>query len=281
MKKIFFACLRFCRRADCRARLRRNRATWRPIGNDAEPRNAAKAVPLPAKSGGHRAGGRHCFCSRRDVPRNSPPRPFRRGRQADCLSALRKGKSHYKWDAARIGSHWTAAGRNGLYITDWPAEYVSANNQSDAVFVDGQMVNLARWPEETNHNLSRPREGRIAYNVRTVKTDLKASGPQYAIYDTTFFDPDFNEPDGRWKNAKVWVCNGGATDTQDGDGVTGIGSGNQSGRAYYHDSRPRFRANRQSEFGLQQRLPNWNGQPLLSFRSAFCGRPALSRRILA
>ena len=123
--------------------------------------------------------------------------------------------------AALIQSRWTAAGE-GLYFTDWPGEYVSANNQSDAVFVDGRMVNLARWPEETNHDLSRPHEGRIVSNVRTVKTDLKAPGPQYDLYDTTFFDPTFDEPDGRWRNAKVWVCNGGATDTQDGDGVTGI-----------------------------------------------------------
>ena len=121
---------------------------------------------------------------------------------------------------ALIASRWTAAG-GGVYFSDWPSLYVSANNQSDAVFVDGGMVNLARWPEETHHDLSRPREGVIVANVRTVKTALKAPGPQYDIYDTTFFDPDFDEPDGRWKGAEVWVCDGGATDTQDGDGVTG------------------------------------------------------------
>ena len=120
-----------------------------------------------------------------------------------------------------ISTKWTAE-RNGLYFTDWPGEYVSANNQSDAVFLDNQMVNLARWPEEINQSLSRPHEGKIAYNTFTVKTGLKAPGPQYDLYDTTFFDPDFHEPDGRWRNAKVWVCNGGATDTQDGDGVTGV-----------------------------------------------------------
>ena len=123
--------------------------------------------------------------------------------------------------AALINSGWKSAG-DGLYFTDWPGVYASVNNQSDAVFVGGRMVNPARWPEETHHNLSRPREGRIAYNTRTVKTAFKSPGPEYDIYDTTFFDPDFNEPDGRWKGAKVWACNGGATDTQDGDGLTGL-----------------------------------------------------------
>jgi len=122
--------------------------------------------------------------------------------------------------AARIGGRWTSAG-GGLYYTAWPGAYVSANNQSDAVFADGVMLNLARWPEETNRDLSHPRQGIVADNVSTRDTGKTEPGPGYKIFDTVIHDPDFDEPDGRWKGAQVWISTGGATDTQDGDGITG------------------------------------------------------------
>ncbi len=148
-------------------------------------------------------------------------RPPRSGEAGKPISYTAEGPAAVIVNgASAISTPWKQAAPS-LYVTDWPGEYRSLNNQSDAVFVDGQMVNLARWPEESHHDLSHPRESRIAANLKSVRTELKAVGPGYDIYDTTFTDPEFNEPDGRWKGAKVWVCGGGATDTQDGDGVTG------------------------------------------------------------
>ena len=122
--------------------------------------------------------------------------------------------------AAKVVGPWTSAG-GGLYYAAWPGNYVSANNQSDAVFAEGVMLTLARWPEETRHDLSRPHTGIVADNVSTQDTGKTEPGPGYKIFDTVIHDPDFDEPDGRWKGAQVWISTGGATDTQDGDGITG------------------------------------------------------------
>lgn len=122
--------------------------------------------------------------------------------------------------ATLLAGPWTTDG-GGLYHTTWPGTYVSANNQSDTVFADGVMLNLARWPEETAHDLSHPHEAVIADNVSTKDTGKTEPGPGYKIFETVIHDPDFDEPDGRWKGAQVWISTGGATDTQDGDGITG------------------------------------------------------------
>lgn len=123
--------------------------------------------------------------------------------------------------AAPVASSWTDDG-GGMYSTAWPGAYVSAINQSDAVFADGVMLNLARWPEETNHDLSHPHVGIVAGNVSTKDTGKTEPGPGYKIFETVIRDPGFDEPDGRWKGAQVWISTGGATDSQDGDGITGM-----------------------------------------------------------
>ena len=120
---------------------------------------------------------------------------------------------------------WTAVG-NGLYSTAWLGRYLSANNQSDQVFVDGAMINLARWPQETNRNLSRPRVATIDSILSAVDTGNKAPGPGYPIYRVTFYDAEFNESDGRWTGAKIWVNSGnphtnGDSSERDGNGQSG------------------------------------------------------------
>jgi hypothetical protein len=121
---------------------------------------------------------------------------------------------------------WTQVDGN-LWYAPFPGDYVSANNQSDQVFLDGKMLNLARWPQEKNNDLSRPYQATIDSIVSSVPTGENAPGPQYPIYRTTFYDADFNEPDGRWVGAKIWVNSGNIhvssdDDERDGNGQTGV-----------------------------------------------------------
>lgn len=108
------------------------------------------------------------------------------------------------------------------WYAPWPGDYVSANNQSDQVFVDGKPVNLARWPQEKNNNLSFPAQASIDSIVSSSDTGKKTPGPQYPIFRVTFSDAEWDQLDGRWDGAKVWINTGGATDEQDGNGQSGI-----------------------------------------------------------
>ena len=110
----------------------------------------------------------------------------------------------------------------GRWYTIWPGDYKSANNQSDQVFLDGKMIQLARWPREKNEDLSHPYRAQIDSVESSADTGKKVPGPEYAIHRVTFIDPNFGEPDNRWAGAKFWVNNGNATDTQDGNGITGV-----------------------------------------------------------
>lgn len=115
---------------------------------------------------------------------------------------------------------WTQDGAR--WYTAWPGAYASATNQSDQVFVDGAMVDLARWPQETNHNLSFPFTATVDRIVSAVDTGKQAPGPGYPIYRVTFIDAAFDQPDGRWDGAQIWLNTGGATPEQDGNGQSGV-----------------------------------------------------------
>jgi hypothetical protein len=117
-------------------------------------------------------------------------------------------------------TEWRDEG-NGLWSAPWGEAYVSDNNQSDQVFVDERMAQLARWPAERNNDVSRPFRATINSVQSTEKTDKRAPGPQYEIWRTTFTSDEFSEPEGVWPGAEVWLNNGQATDTQDGNGLTG------------------------------------------------------------
>jgi hypothetical protein len=110
----------------------------------------------------------------------------------------------------------------GLFSAPWPGEYNSANNQADQVFLDGAMAQLARWPEETNRDVSRPYRARMDRVLSSDKTEKVTPGPQYPIYRVTFYDAEFDQPDGRWVGAKFWVNTGNAHDEHDGNGQTGV-----------------------------------------------------------
>jgi hypothetical protein len=109
-----------------------------------------------------------------------------------------------------------------LFSAPWPGEYRSANNQSDQVFLDGKILNLARWPRESNNDLTRPRQATVDRVLTSQDTGQKTPGPGYPIYRTTFVDAEFDAPDGVWDGAKIWINSGGAHDEHDGNGQTGI-----------------------------------------------------------
>ncbi|NJM06616.1 right-handed parallel beta-helix repeat-containing protein [Candidatus Gracilibacteria bacterium] len=122
---------------------------------------------------------------------------------------------------------WQQAAQSSLWFAPWPDDYVSANNQSDQVFVDEHMIALARWPEEANRNPSFPRQATVDNIVSATDTGRTVPGPQYPITRITFTDAAWDEPDGRWDGAKIWMNSGGhdngtADDTQDGNGQTGV-----------------------------------------------------------
>jgi hypothetical protein len=123
---------------------------------------------------------------------------------------------------------WVRVGTTNTWYTTWPGNYTSSNNQSDQVFVDGKMINLARWPQEANNNLSLPRQATIDSIVSSTNTGKKAPGPQYPIQRITFTDAEWDQPNGRWNGAKVWLNTGGrdtrglTDEVQDGNGQTGI-----------------------------------------------------------
>jgi hypothetical protein len=117
---------------------------------------------------------------------------------------------------------WKRVGNTSTYYSTWPGMYQSVNNQSDQVFVDGKMSNLARWPQEKNNDLTRPNEAIIDSVVSSTDTGKKAPGPQYSIYRVTFVDEEFDQPDGLWVGAGIWVNSGGAHDEHDGNGQTGV-----------------------------------------------------------
>ncbi|HEX8237242.1 MAG TPA: DUF1565 domain-containing protein [Abditibacteriaceae bacterium] len=94
---------------------------------------------------------------------------------------------------------------NNVYRAPMPWNFTS-DFQSNQVFVNERMVHLARWPNNRG-TLTRP-------------TDAKAMSAADAGEGKVTFtmDDSFNEPDGRWNGAQVWV---NLSLNQDGQGQTG------------------------------------------------------------
>jgi hypothetical protein len=104
-----------------------------------------------------------------------------------------------------VAGPWTQVGTSGVYWASWVGDYTSAVQQSDQIFVDGAMLNLLRWPKETNNNLTLPREAAI--------DAITITHPQ-----STVTDSEWDQPDGRWTGAKVWV---NLSNQYDGQGQSG------------------------------------------------------------
>ena len=93
---------------------------------------------------------------------------------------------------AEVVVNWSSVG-DEVYkaIVPWD---VTEGNQSNQVFVDGQMIHLARWPKQSHPDF-------VTKPTYAVMDEVKASGSS-AILVT---ENDFDQPKERWLNAKAWV----------------------------------------------------------------------------
>ena len=106
----------------------------------------------------------------------------------------------------KVDGAWTQVNSSNVYWTPWIGEYRSEVDQSDQVFANGQMLNLLRWPKETNGDLTYPIE---AYVDTLDWSDLP---------NTIVTESEWDQPDGRWNGAEVWV---NLSNIRDGQGQSG------------------------------------------------------------
>jgi hypothetical protein len=109
-------------------------------------------------------------------------------------------------NGTEIVTGWTQVNSTEVYksLMNWDYMPEEGSNQ---VFVDQNMINLTRWPDQTSADIVKPSDA-IAESV-TASVNL-----------VTIKDTKFDEPDGRWIGAQIWVnlSHNGA----DGQGWTGI-----------------------------------------------------------
>ncbi len=87
---------------------------------------------------------------------------------------------------------------------NWDVDPMWGSNQ---LFCDGRMIELARWPDQTSSDIVMP--------TNAVADSVTTSGNYF-----TFIDATFNEPDGRWIGAQIWVNL--SNHLNDGQGWTGF-----------------------------------------------------------
>jgi chitodextrinase len=107
-------------------------------------------------------------------------------------------------NGADLLTDWTLTSGSTYQTTmNWNVDVTWGSNQ---LFSDGKMIELARWPDQTSSDI-------------VVPTVAKPDNVTAAGDVVTFTDADFNEPDGRWAGAQIWVnlSNG----ENDGQGWTG------------------------------------------------------------
>ena len=108
-------------------------------------------------------------------------------------------------NGTEIITGWTQINSGEVYksLMNWDLMPQDGGNQ---LFVDQKMINLTRWPEQTSEDIIKPTDA--------IAESVAASGNLFTITDA-----EFNEPDGRWVGAQIWVnlSHNGA----DGQGWTG------------------------------------------------------------
>jgi hypothetical protein len=112
-------------------------------------------------------------------------------------------------NGAEVLTFWTQVGSSPVYraIMNWDFLPDDGGNQ---VFVDQNMIFLSRWPDQTSGDIVKPSDA-IAESVTAAGNII------------TITDNEFNEPDGLWTGAQVWInlSHNGA----DGQGWTGTVTG--------------------------------------------------------
>jgi hypothetical protein len=116
-----------------------------------------------------------------------------------------------------IAAGWTAVG-NEVYRAPMPWNYHFENESKDynsnQVFHNWRMMELARWPNQTSRDLVRPTLA-IADSITFSKSDPALKSNDLA----TFHEADFTDNPARWVGAKIWVNL--ARNGTDGQGQTG------------------------------------------------------------
>ncbi len=102
--------------------------------------------------------------------------------------------------------NWQEVG-NEVYKATVPWD-VTENNQDNQVFVDGKMLHVARWPDETSDD--------FVANPVVAKADKVEDIGTTGVY---LIESDFDEPAARWTDSKVWLNI--ARNGHDGSGWTG------------------------------------------------------------
>ncbi|HEX8550705.1 MAG TPA: DUF1565 domain-containing protein [Abditibacteriaceae bacterium] len=116
-----------------------------------------------------------------------------------------------------IVGNWTAVG-NEVYRAAMPWNYHFENERdeynSNQVFHNNQMLEIARWPTQTSTDLVRPTLA-LADSITFSKSDPALERNDLA----TFHEGDFTDNPARWVGAKIWVNL--ARNGTDGQGQTG------------------------------------------------------------
>lgn len=108
---------------------------------------------------------------------------------------------------------------NGVFHAplNWSYRYVhtrTANFEGNQIFANARMMELARWPNQTSSDISRPTLAMMA------DATFQRSSPSLATPDLTVIDdPAFTDNPARWVGARVWVNL--ARDGRDGQGQAG------------------------------------------------------------
>jgi hypothetical protein len=116
-----------------------------------------------------------------------------------------------------VAGAWTPVG-NEVYRAVMPWNYHFENESQDynsnQVFHNSQMMELARWPNQTSRDLVRPTLA-LADSVTFSKSDPALQSNDLA----TFNKADFTDNPARWVGAKIWVNL--SRNGTDGQGQTG------------------------------------------------------------
>jgi len=88
---------------------------------------------------------------------------------------------------------WTLAGGN-IHVANNVSGFTSTNNQAVQIFVDGRMLNEARWPN-TSLDVSHPTKATIA----TVVSNIIVNGKHRAVIT----DPTLTQASGYWTGATI------------------------------------------------------------------------------
>jgi len=103
-------------------------------------------------------------------------------------------------NGADLMTAWTlSTGTTYQTTMGWDVDPTWGSNQ---VFSDETMIELARWPDQTSTDI-------------VVPTNAIADAASASGNIVTITDADFNEPDGRWVGAQIWInLSRGAVDGQ-------------------------------------------------------------------